>query len=97
MKIKPTFFNTRNGCLHWDNSDTNSRLLRIILSNGKELNFIYRDLLKEKIDSKRIIYNIFGKNKIEHIELDRLSKTEYDMLKNLGTSTLNNVNIKQIY
>tara|TARA_R100001443_G_scaffold3945_1_gene11870 strand:- start:657 stop:941 length:285 start_codon:yes stop_codon:yes gene_type:complete len=94
MRIKPTFFNTRNKSLHWDYTDTNNRLLTIILDNGQELNFIFRDLKKTKLKANQIIYKRFGKDRVKYIECDRISKTEYDMLKNLGTPSINNVNIR---
>ena len=30
MIVKPTFFNTRKDRLHWDHTDTNSRLFTIL-------------------------------------------------------------------
>ena len=51
MKVKPTFFNSRNERLHWDYEDTNNWLFKIIYRIGttcREQNYILRDLKQDK-------------------------------------------------
>tara|TARA_R100000458_G_scaffold35835_1_gene33217 strand:+ start:363 stop:674 length:312 start_codon:yes stop_codon:yes gene_type:complete len=96
-KVKPTFFNTRKHRLHWNYADINNRLFTIILSNGQELNFIYRDLCKNNFNP----LNYFRRKNedliIVYDECSRISKTEYDMLKNIGTPSIGNcVRIRQV-
>ena len=97
MKTKPTFFNTRNQRLYRNYSDINNRLFTIILNNGKELNFIYRDLLKNNFNPLNYFRRKNEDLKIVYDECSRISKTEYDMLKNIGTPSIGNcVKTKQI-
>ncbi len=98
MKSKPTFFNTRNERLFWNYTDTNNRLLTIILNNGQELNFIYRDLLENNFNPINYFKRMNDDLSIVYDECSRISKTEYDMLKNIGTPSIGNcVKIKQIH
>ena len=95
-----TFFNSRNERLYHNYNDINNWLFTINYIEHKtviEKNFILRDIKQ----NKNIIKYIYKKiNKIYNtveIEVDRLSKTEYDMLKNIETPTiLNFVKTKQI-
>jgi hypothetical protein len=93
MKVKPTFENTRRGRLWWNYQDTNNWLLRIILINGKEYNFILRDL--KKIENP---FKFFTDKQglVAYEDCSRISKTEYDMLKNIGTPSILNVGIRRI-
>lgn len=83
-----TFFNSRvvvkdnKARLYWNYTDTNSYLFTIFFNNGEELNFILRDLKKNKkivnyIYSK--LHNIFIN--IFEIEISNISLEEYNLLK----------------
>ena len=84
MKVKPTFFNTRNERLHWDHTDTNNYLFTIFFDSGATLNFILRDLKKDN-SIKKYIYNKLNKrfSNISEIEISRMNYIEYQLLKQL--------------
>jgi len=88
MKVKPTFFNTRTDRLHWNYTDINNVLLRIILEDGLEFNFIYRFLKKNDFDPLKYFERNNTDVKVLHSEVSLLSKVEYDMLKILGTPNI---------
>jgi|TARA_R100001594_G_scaffold6565_4_gene18546 hypothetical protein len=91
MKVKRTFFNSRNERLYWNYEDTNNWLFTIIHSEGKtikEKNFILRDLLQNESTIKNIYKKIKAKYDIKHIDTNRISYSEYNLLKNLGTPTI---------
>ena len=82
MKVKPTFFNSRSGRLHWDYVDTNNYLFTILFDSGAELNFILRDLKKNESILNYIykkLHSRFG-NIIE-IHTSKLSYVEYKLMK----------------
>ena len=89
MKIKKTFFNSRNERYYWNHTDINNYLFTIIHKEGGhhlEKNYILRDNKKinERFD-------------VVEIETGRLSKVEYDMLKNINTpSIINCVKTEQL-
>ena len=101
MKIKPTFFNTRNERLHWNYKDSNNWLFKIIYKDGftcKEQNYILRDLKQDK----KIVSYIYKKIKeqfdVIEIFVDKLSKYEYDLAKSIQTpSIINCVKTKRIF
>ncbi len=101
MKVKPTFFNSRNERLHWDYEDTNNWLFKIIYRIGatcKEQNYILRDLKQDKNIIGYIYKKIHQKFDVIEIEVDRFTKTEYDMAKNIGVPTvLDCVKTKPVY
>lgn len=82
MKVKPNFFNTRHDRLHWDYIDTNNYLFTILFTSGATLNFILRDLKKNK-SIKNYIYNKLTKrfDNIAEVDISRLSSVEYNLLK----------------
>ena len=83
-----TFFNSRvvikdnKERLYWQFNDTNSYLFTIIFESGAELNFILRDLKKNK-KTINYIYNKLYKNFINifEIEISKLSVDEYNLMK----------------
>tara|TARA_R100000742_G_C4160794_1_gene2485 strand:+ start:40 stop:405 length:366 start_codon:yes stop_codon:yes gene_type:complete len=101
MKVKPTFFNSRRDRLHWDYEDTNNWLFKIIYRIGttcKEQNYILRDLKQDKSIIGYIYKKIHQRFDVIEIEVDRFTKTEYDMAINIGVPTvLNCVKTKPLY
>ena len=100
MRIRPTFFNTRKDRLHWNYNDINNWLFTIIYKQGekhKEQNYILRDIKQDKSTVRYIYKKINDCFDVVEVEASRLSKTEYDMLKNIKTPTiLNCVEIKRL-
>ncbi len=84
MIVKPTFFNTRKDRLHWDHTDTNSRLFTILFNTGAELSFILRDLKKNN-NIENYIYKKLHKrfDNIIEIDISKISNVEYNLLKQL--------------
>ena len=85
MKIKPTFFNTRNERLYWNYSDTNNRLFTIFFDSGAEMSFILRDL-KKNDNIENYIYKKLHKRfgNIVEVEMGKISNVEYNLLKQLN-------------
>ena len=85
MKIKPTFFNTRNERLYWNYSDTNNRLFTIFFDSGAEMSFILRDL-KKNDNIENYIYKKLHKrfDNIVEVEMGKISNVEYNLLKQLN-------------
>ena len=82
MKVKRTFFNSRNERLNWNYTDTNNYLFTILFTSGAELSFILRDLKKNKNILNYIykkLHNRFGN--IGEIDISRLSDVEYNLCK----------------
>ena len=82
MKVKRTFFNSRNERLYWNYTDTNNYLFIILFESGAELSFILRDLKKNESILNYIykkLHNRFG-NIIE-IHTSKLSYVEYNLMK----------------
>ena len=100
MKIKRTFFNSRNERLFWDYEDTNNWLFTIMYFEKekiKEKNFILRDLKKNDSIVKHIYKKLKKKFNIIEIDTSKLSFLEYNLLKNLETpSIVNCVKTEQI-
>tara|TARA_R110000824_G_scaffold64463_2_gene168378 strand:+ start:716 stop:1081 length:366 start_codon:yes stop_codon:yes gene_type:complete len=93
MKIRPTFFNTRSWRYNWNYTDTNNWLFKIIYKQGgkcKEQNYILRDIKQDKSILKNIYKKLNNAFDVVEIETSRISKTEYDMLKNINTPTILN-------
>ena len=100
MKIKPTFFNSRKDRLHQNYNDINNWLFTIIYKHGKEhkeQNYILRDIKQDKSTVRYIYKKINECFEVVEVEASRLSKTEYDMLINIGMPTiLDCVKIKRL-
>ena len=77
MRIKRTFFTTRNGEIYNNYTDTNNYLFIIFFNNGAELSFILRDLKKNENTVKYIykkLNNVF--DNIAEIETSKISLIE---------------------
>ena len=99
MKVKPTFFNTRKDRIYQNYNDINNWLFTIIYKqNGecKEQNYILRDIKQDKSVLNHIYKKIHNAFDVVEIHTSILSKTEYEMLKNIETPTINNVQTRQI-
>ena len=86
--IKRTFFNSRvvlkdnKERLYWNYTDANNYLFTILFDSGAELNFILRDLKKNKNIENYIYNKIHTKfSNIFEIEISNLSLEEYNLLK----------------
>jgi hypothetical protein len=82
LKVKRTFFNSRNNRLYSQYLDTNSYLFIILFDSGAELSFILRDLKKnEKIESYiyKKLHNCF--DGISEIEISKITNVEYNLMK----------------
>ena len=85
MKVKPTFFNTRNERLYWNYTDINNRLFTILFDSGAEMSFILRDL-KKNDNIENYIYKKLHKrfDNIVEVQIDKISSVEYNLLKQLN-------------
>ena len=93
MKVKRTFFNSRNERLYADYEDTNNLLFTIMHKEGKtekEKNFILRDLKKDNSVLNNIYKKLNERFNIIEIDTSKLSYTEYNLLKNLKTPSVIN-------
>ena len=101
MRIKPTFFNTRKDRIYQNYKDINNWLFTIIYKHGgkyKEQNYILRDVKQDRSTLDYIYKKINERFEVVEIETSRLSKTEYNMLKNIQTPTiLNFVKTKRLF
>ena len=85
MKVKPTFFNTRNDRFYHNYADMNNHLLTILFKSGAELSFILRDLTKNKNTLNYIYKKLHCRfNNIAEIEAHRISSVEYNLMKQAG-------------
>ena len=82
MRIKPTFFNSRNGEVYWNYNDINNYLFIIFFNSGATLSFILRDLKKNDI-IVNYIYKKLNKrfSNIAEIESSRISYVEYQLMQ----------------
>jgi hypothetical protein len=100
LKIKKTFFNSRNERYYWNHTDINNWLFTIIHKEGGnhlEKNYILRDIKQNKSTLDYIYKKINERFDVVEIETGRLSKVEYDMLKNINTpSIINCVKTEQV-
>jgi hypothetical protein len=85
MKVKRTFFNSRNERLYWNYIDTNNYLFTILFTSGANLSFILRDLKKNEqirnyIYSK--LHNTFGN--IAEVDVSRITDVEYNLMKQVN-------------
>mgnify|MGYP003132876792 CR=1 FL=1 len=82
MKIKRTFFNSRNESIYSEYEDINNYLFIIFFNSGAELSFILRDL-KENKNLINYIYKKLHKrfDNIMEIETSRISNVEYNLMK----------------
>ena len=92
MKVKPTFFNTRNERLFWNYIDTNSLLFTILFDSGAELSFILRDLKK----NENIEFYIYKKlhthfSNIIEIKSAKISNVEYNLMKQVNIPSITKI------
>ena len=85
MKVKRTFFNSRNERLYWNYTDTNNYLFIILFESGATLSFVLRDLKK----NKNILNYIYKKlhrrfDNIMEIHTSKLSNVEYNLMKQMN-------------
>ena len=82
MKVKRTFFNSRNERLYWNYTDTNNYLFTILFTSGANLSFILRDLKKNN-NILNYIYNKMHRrfDNVAEINISRISSVEYNLLK----------------
>ena len=79
MKVKRTFFNSRNERLYWNYIDTNNYLFTILFTSGANLSFILRDLKKNEQIRNYIynkLHNTFGN--IAEVDVSRITDVEYN-------------------
>ena len=91
MKVKRTFFNSRNESLFDNYVDTNNYLFTIIYKGGKyhkEKNYILRDIKQDKKTLNYIYKKINERFDVVEINTSRMANTEYDMLKTINTPTI---------
>tara|TARA_R100001230_G_scaffold25124_2_gene18888 strand:+ start:178 stop:459 length:282 start_codon:yes stop_codon:yes gene_type:complete len=82
MKIRRTFFNSRNEHLFWNYTDTNNYLFIIFFDSGATLNLILRDL-KKNDNIVNYIYKKLNKRftNVAEIEISKMSYIEYQLMK----------------
>ena len=82
MRIKRTFFNSRNEDIYSDYEDINNYLFIIFFNSGATLSFILRDL-KENNNVVNYIYKKLHSrfDNIMEIETSRISSVEYNLMK----------------
>ena len=92
MKVKPTFFNSRNERLFWNYTDTNNLLFTILFESGAEVSFILRDLKKNDNIENYIykkLHTRFG-NIIE-IDISKISNVEYNLMKQINIPSIHKI------
>jgi len=82
MRIKRTFFNSRNKHIYSNYEDINNYLFIILFDSGAELSFVLRDLK----ENKNIVNYIYKKlhnrfDNIIEIERSTISNVEYNLMK----------------
>ena len=89
MKIKRTFFNSRNNLLYGKYTDTNNYLFIILFASGAELSFILR-VLKKNDNIENYIYKKLQKrfDNIAEVEIGKISNVEYNLLKQLNIPSI---------
>lgn len=82
MRIKRTFFNSRNEDIYSNYEDINNYLFIIFFNSGASLPFILRDL-KENEFTLTYIYKKLHKRfcNIAEIDISRISNIEYNLMK----------------
>ena len=92
MRIKRTFFNSRNEDIYSNYEDINNYLFIIFFNSGATLSFILRDL-KENNNVVNYIYkklhSRFG-NIIE-VETSRISNVEYNLMKQANIPSITKI------
>tara|TARA_R100001244_G_scaffold50177_1_gene44074 strand:- start:1046 stop:1327 length:282 start_codon:yes stop_codon:yes gene_type:complete len=92
MKVKRTFFNSRNNRLYGQYSDTNNYLFIILFDSRAELSFILRDLKKNDTIESYIykkLQDSFGN--IAEVEISKITSGEYNLLKQMHVPSVTKV------
>ena len=92
MKIKRTFFNSRNNLLYGKYTDTNNYLFIILFDSGAELSFIFR-VLKKNDNIENYIYNkLFDCfDGISEVEISKITNVEYNLMKQVNVPSITKV------
>ena len=82
MRIKRTFFNSRNEGIYSNYEDINSYLFIIFFNSGASLPFILRDLKENESILNYIYKKLHNRfDNIIEVETSRISNVEYNLLK----------------
>ena len=92
MRIKRTFFNSRNKHIYSNYEDINNYLFIIFFNSGASLSFILRDLK----ENKNIVNYIYKKlhyrfGNIIEIETSRISNVEYNLMKQANIPSITKI------
>ena len=92
MKIKRTFFNSRNNLLYGKYTDTNNYLFIILFASGAELSFILR-VLKKNDNIENYIYKKLHKRfgNIIEIDISKISNVEYNLMKQVNIPSITKI------
>tara|TARA_Y100001963_G_scaffold159772_1_gene265146 strand:+ start:1927 stop:2208 length:282 start_codon:yes stop_codon:yes gene_type:complete len=89
MKAKRTFFNSRKDRLYDNYVDTNNYLFIILFDTGATMSFILRDLKKNESLLNYIYNKLHNRfSNVAEIATDRISSTEYNLLKQLKVPSI---------
>ena len=92
MKVKRTFFNSRNNRLYGQYVDTNNYLFIILFDSRAELSFILRDLKKNEIIESYIYKKLQDSFcNIAEIEISKITSEEYNLLKQMNVPSVTKV------
>ena len=82
MRIKRTFFTSRNEGIYSNYEDINNYLFIIFFNSGASLPFILRDLKENKSILNYIYTKLHNRfDNIIEVETSRISNVEYNLLK----------------
>ena len=82
MRIKRTFFNSRNEDIYSNYEDINNYLFIILFDSGAELSFVLRDLKENESILNYIYKKLHNRfDNIIEVETSRISNVEYNLLK----------------
>ena len=89
MRIKRTFFNSRNKDIYSNYEDINNYLFIIFFNSGATLSFILRDLKENKNILNYIYKKLYNRfDNIIEVETSRISNVEYNLLKQKNTHSV---------
>ena len=92
MKIKRTFFNSRNNLLYGKYTDTNNYLFIILFDSGAELSFILRVLKKNDNIENYIYKKLFDCfDGIIEVEISKITNVEYNLMKQVNVPSITKV------
>ena len=92
MKVKRTFFNSRNERLYWNYTDTNNYLFIILFESGATLSFVLRDLKKNENILNYIYKKLHNRfDNIAEIDTSKLSSAEYNLMKQANIPSITKI------